>query len=163
MKIEELFKNIEKVLRYLVPAFIFIILLRFFKQNIYQEYVANLTNVEFVFYFTLLGITIYSIHRVIFEIIDYIILKIHKKSVTDIIKNSFKKNNEELRNYFYYKCATIHSTLITSELVILFILIGFCNYRWVLIIFTLLFTISFIVYVGYLKIQLKIYNDGKKE
>ena len=159
---EELFKNIEKVMRYLVPAFIFIVLLRFFKENIYQEYVANLSSIEFVFYFTLLGITIYSIHRVIFEIIDYIILKIHKISVTDFIKNTFKENNRELRDYFYYKCATIHSTLITSEIVILFILIRFCNYRWGLVC-VLLFIISFIVYVGYLKVQIKTYSDAKRE
>lgn len=161
MTIEELFKNIEKVLRYLVPAFIFTILLRSFNQDIYQEYVAKLSKIEFVFYFTLLGVTIYSIHRVIFEIIDFIIIKINKESVTEYIKNSFNKDKEELKNYFYYKLAIIHSALITSELAILFIIIHLCNYPWALIISILSFITSFIVYVGYLNVQLKIYNEKK--
>ncbi len=158
--IEELFRNVEKVLRYLVPAFIFTILLRVSNQNIYKDYVATLSKIEFVFYFTLSGIAIYSIHRVFFEIIDYIILKINKKSVTEIIKNSFNKDKEELRNYFYYKCAMVHSTLITSELVILFIVIRFINYQWALILSVMLFIISLAVYIGYLVVQLKIYNDS---
>ncbi|MFZ3065820.1 MAG: hypothetical protein WA277_11125 [Nitrospirota bacterium] len=110
--IEELFKNIEKVLRYLVPAFIFTMLLRISYENIYDKYVANLNKIEFILYFTLSGIIIYSIHRVIFEIIDYIILKRNKKSVATVIKNSFKAE-DKLRNYLYFKVAMIHSALIT--------------------------------------------------
>lgn len=158
--IEELFKNIEKVLRYLVPAFVFTILLRHFNQNSYEEYVSTLNKMEFVFYFILLGITIYSIHRVVFEAIDYIYIKfIKKKSVTEFISNSFKMD-EELRNYFYFKCATIHSVLITTELVIIFILIRLYGFSFS--IFVILFVIALIVYVGYLVVQTKL-NDGLGE
>lgn len=75
--VTELFDNIEKVLRYLIPAFVFTILLRHFYPDTYCKYVYGCRKAEFILCFTLLGITIYSIHRIIIEaIIDYFVLKV---------------------------------------------------------------------------------------
>lgn len=167
MKIEDLFNNIEKVLRYLVPAFVFTILLRHFYPCIYNRYIYELDQIRFIFYFTLSGIIIYSIHRVIFEIIDWLFIRcVVQKSLKDVIKGIVEEgeNLRESKNYFYFKTAMIHSCLITVELVGLFILIDRCNYvpGCVWLLFILLFIISFVVYLIYLSIHIEIILERRK-
>ena len=168
MAIKELFENIEKVLRYLVPAFVFTILLRHFYPDIYCKYVYGSKKTEFILYFTLLGITIYSINRVIFEVIDFIVLKcaIEKgclkfATITDFIQKICKVE-EKLGKYLYFKCAMIHSVLITAELSVLFLLTSkrFNVCFWV---FLLLFIVSLCVYMGYLKVQAKIVKRSSEK
>jgi len=158
MKLEVFFNNIEKLLRYLVPSTVLAILLRFFEPESYEKYFSTINSVEFVFYFILSGITIYSIHRVIFEIIDYFLFRRNIEKISEHILESFKDDKkEDLKDYLYYKMATIHSALLTSELAIIFFLIdGFSAHPYLLIISLILFAISLRVYFIYHKIQKKI-------
>lgn len=159
--IKELFKSFKQVFRYLVPAFVFIILLRYFDESYYNRFISALNETEFVLYFILLGLTIYSIHRVVFEVFDYLIQKCkEKKSITNAILNSIKLEKEQ-KDYFYYKLATIHSALITAELITIFSIVKM-NFSGILS-GGILFIISFCVYVGYFNVQTKSTEDNAGE
>jgi len=158
MKLEVLFNNIEKILRYLVPAFVLLVLLRYIKGSSYDEFFSKISDVEFVIYFILAGITIYSIHRVVFEVIDYFLFGCNIKSISEYILASFKDDTaKDLKDYLYYKLATIHSALLATELTIIFILSeGYSTHPCLLIISAIMFIISFAVYYFYHKIQREI-------
>jgi len=158
MKLEVLFNNIEKILRYLVPAFVLTILLRYLKGNSIDDFFSKISDVEFVIYFILAGITIYSIHRVVFEIIDYLLFGCNTKTISEYILSSFKDEKaKDLKDYLYYKLATIHSVLLVTELTIIFILIeGYSTHPCLLIISAIMFIISCAVYFLYHKIQREI-------
>jgi hypothetical protein len=162
MNLEVLFKNIEKVLRYLVPSFILTILLRCLKGNSFDSFFSKVNDVEFVTYFILAGITIYSIHRVIFEIIDYLLFGCNTKTIAEYILSSFKDEKaKDLKDYLYYKLATIHSVLVATELTIVFIIgEGISAHPYLLIISTILFIVSFVTYCLYHKIQKEIFNKS---
>ena len=156
MKIDYLFENIEKVFRYLVPAFVFTLLSAYFDLEIYKNHISKLDGTKLILYFFLGGMLIYSIHRIMFEIIDFIILKINNKSAFDIILASLKIEKEKLSS-LYYKMATIHSVLITAELAIILNFYGnFRNHYYALLSSAICFLITLIIYWEYNKIQIKI-------
>jgi hypothetical protein len=162
MNLEVLFNNVEKLLRYLVPAFVLTILLRYFKGNSFDDFFSKISDVEFVIYFVLAGITVYSIHRVVFEIIDYLLFGCNTKTISEYILSSFKAEKaKDLKDYLYYKLATIHSVLLATELTIVFILSEGCStHPYLLIISAILFIFSFLAYCFYHNIQREIFGKS---
>ncbi len=154
MDINKIFDTVEKVFRYLVPAFVFTFLFKHCDNGNYTKYIAGLDNIKFALYFILSGMTIYSIHRVLFELIDYIIFKANKKSILSHYINISNIKNNKI-DYFYYKMATFHSVLITMELTIIFIVYYWkCEYLCVFITCIILFIFTFIVYWNFNRLQI---------
>jgi hypothetical protein len=137
---EAMFKNVEKIMRYLVPSFVLTILLKLSAGDGYffAYFLRKISDIEFVIYFILSGVTIYSIHRLLWEIVDIILFKCGDsffkwcklyKDLANYIKSIYKgdKEGQRLRSYFYYKMATIHSVLIATEIAIVFFLLTECS------------------------------------
>jgi hypothetical protein len=155
MDIQKLFDNIEKAFRYLIPAFVFTVLLKYFEPVIYDNYINPLTGTKFIFFFLLIGMSIYSIHRIVFELFDWIVLHVSDESEPNITLLSLKLKAEE-RNYYYYKSATIHSVLLIAELIFIFIIFHWDNkYLWYLILTGLLFLLAVIIYCRHNIIQIE--------
>jgi len=153
MDLKTFFENIEKILRFLLPAFVFFFLLKTLHPSIYQAHLQTLSWKEFLFYFPLCGLTIYSIHRTAFEVVDFFYFKSRNLKVSEEIETDFK--NEKMRDFMSYKWATTHSALITSEL-------GFiCSIFYkgngpkglLILSFVLLGIISGFVYFGFHKVH----------
>ena len=133
--IEAMFKNVEQIMRYLVPSFVLTILLKFCAGDGYffDYFFGKISDLEFFVYFILSGITLYSIHRLLWEVVDLFLFKygyhLFKwcnlyKDIANYIKSTYTDENDKkegLRTYFYYKTATIHSVLLSTEITILFL------------------------------------------
>ena len=156
MNIETFFNNIEKILRYLVPAFVLTILLRLFHSYYFDKMFADLSNIEFSIYFILSGLAIYSIHRVLFEFIDYkYLFKSDRKKISNYILSTFKgEDTIEIKKYFYYKMATIHSALLIAEVIFVYLIVTiFLSQELITHFLILLFiVINFIAWLFFLKI-----------
>lgn len=173
MDIQKIFDKIEKVFRYLIPAFVFTVLLAHFEPETYKNYNAKLDGAIFIFYFVLVGITIYSIHRILFEVIDFIIFRVifckdkDAKTISDIIADSLNYAEKDKLDFFYYKQATIHSVLVTMELIAIFLWRDGLIKTYSFLLCILLFVISLVVYVGFYIVQIRFVKNlpqnAKKE
>ena len=141
MNIDKIFNNIEKIFRYLVPAFAFCVLLKYFDNDFYRLHINKLPGPQFSFAFLLGGMTIYSIHRIIFEVIDIAVFKCNNESLLDHCVRAIKLESQKLDS-LYYKMGTIHSVLIIMELLAIFLV-----FNWKPVYFCpLLITSSFFIY-----------------
>jgi hypothetical protein len=120
------FDSIEKVLRYLIPGFIFVFLVKIsFSQEILTKYSPNITSNEFYVFAPVFGMVIYNIHRVFLWPVDGICRRLYKRSLGEVLLNraQLQRNNQELSDMLYYRWAIIHQGLIFSELVFFFTII----------------------------------------
>jgi len=117
------FESLERILRFIIPGPLFGLFYILSRQSSLSA------THSWLFYASLpfVGIAFYSLHRMFFEIIDWLIWFIIEDfhpipSMAQYIKITHLRlsRSEELRGWNYTKWATIHLSLIVAELMILF-------------------------------------------
>ncbi len=131
---ESLASAVEKIFRYFVPGFLFVILFRLAFPS--KTILSMMGKVEFAAFLPCLGMVIYGLHRLIYWVlIDYLIFKFNG-SATSLENKSYpvsiglffqKRQNEEkfplkLSQYLHYRYSIIHYCLIFSELLFFFLM-----------------------------------------
>lgn len=119
MDISKIIDSIEKLLRYIIPGFIFTLFFKIAYPSNPITILNNIDKTEFYIYMPLVGIVIYGFHRIIFEYFDLLFYKIKNTNRYEVIKKNHK-NIKNILPYLDYKWAILHSSLITIELFFLF-------------------------------------------
>jgi len=184
--IDKFIDSIEKIFRYLIPGIAFIFCNELF-YNLGDKFewmkTENIGNQKFWIFIFLMGLVIYSLHRLFFEYIDFICppfisfilrklaekykigMKIKNWLSKEIEKNAnytIKSRGKKVIEYLDYKMSMVHLWLILSELFFFFIIISnlkskFYNYReYSIKISVLMWALSLIYYLYMHKLQTKI-------
>ena len=90
--------TIEKVFRYLVPGFVFIALYKLYYPEMSIPFLSKNYTFDFYIYLPCLGILIYAIHRLFFELVDLLIYIII--GLLYIIKNGIHRA-KSIEEYYY--------------------------------------------------------------
>ncbi len=116
--------SIEKVLRFVMPGFLFVLLYRMAYPPNSASPLGAIGNNELYIFIPFIGIAIYSVHRIVFEMLDFIIFnRITYGSLDRVAEHTrarFGEENRVLRDYMYYRWAIIHCSSIFAELLIFF-------------------------------------------
>ncbi len=118
---KELFGSLEKLLRYIAPGVLFGLLYKLAR-------LPSLSTEQLSFGFCVtvpfIGMGLYSLHRSIFRIYDYILyfIPFRWKAASHIADLFLRTNSSEnpLQGYIYNMWAGLHLALITGELLIFF-------------------------------------------
>lgn len=120
---QSVFSSIEKVLRYLIPGLLFVVLLKasFLPDKVLGLRI-GLTGEEVYLLSPVFGFVVYTIHRVLFWFPDVACRKYLEVTLTKSLlgQATRKKQYPELAEILYYRWAIIHFALILSELTITF-------------------------------------------
>lgn len=150
--ITKIVDSVEKLLRYIIPGFIFTLFFKIAYPSNPMTILDNIGKIEFYIYLPFIGIVIYGFHRIVFEYLDLIFYKIKNTNRYEVIKKNHK-NLIDILPYLDYKWAILHSSLITSELLFFFtVFFHQCNsifekYKCLFVCISIsLFTITMISY-----------------
>jgi hypothetical protein len=122
----KLFDSIEKVLRYIVPGLLFVLLVKAsYSQATLNQLSSNISQTEFYVLSPVFGFVIYVIHRVIFWLVDCACRSRRKLTLLESLRGQAlrKEKCPELAGIFYYCWALLHFGLILAELVLVFSLL----------------------------------------
>ena len=163
--------TIEKVLRYAIPGFLFVLLYRMSYPPSPGSPLSAIGDKELYIFIPFVGIAIYSVHRVLFDIVDFVLNRIRYGTLDCVAKHTrarFGDENRELRNYMYYRWAIIHCCCIFAELLIFFSVFHedgtfFSQHtRFTLFGGVVLFVLCFVVYWITHKLHRKLFDTETK-
>jgi hypothetical protein len=122
----KLFNSIEKVLRYIVPGLLFVLLVKAsYSQAALNQLSPNISQKEFYVLSPVFGFVIYVIHRITFWLLDCICRSRRKLTLLESLRGQAlrKEKCPELTGILYYRWALIHFGLVLAELVLVFSLL----------------------------------------
>jgi len=175
---ETIFNQLEKIFRYILPGYTFILLLALFlplNKNLLLGTIGN-SKYYYIYLPLIIGPIIYLMHRLLFEFVDYVCYGFDFDKIAEIYKLN-QKMDGKLRGNFYYRLAITHFCAILSELLIIFsicrcyscinyskdsIIVKVLPPSLVLTIGVILFFASIIDYCFMHEIQEKIRNNIKR-
>jgi hypothetical protein len=114
--IEFFFDKTEKLLRYFLPGFVFLFLIKWDKDlSSTIDKIKNLDLLQLIIFPFIFGLLIYTIHRSFFYLIDFIPFKYKSKSFAEYL-NFISKRKNKLKNDLYYRGAILHCSIIFFEI-----------------------------------------------
>lgn len=153
--------NFDKPFRIMAPGFL--ILIFFFWETDLKSSLICISKINLIFLFLiipLLGMCYYSVHRVLFSLIDFFAIKGYGKTFmeTNII-SFYTEHHDSLLKVFYIFNASIHLSAICCELIIIFY---FINSLIPVVILYICFIILFIIVLVKIRFTRLDYNLKEK-
>lgn len=184
--LKEVIDTIEKIFRYFIPGFLFMLLFRLaFPSNKTNFFFDNIYSIGFYIFIPCLGMVIYGLHRVVWSaIVEIILYKLNKTAVSNFASPKRKlreyplafskflkirhEAEENLSSYLFYRWSIQHYTLILCELVFIFLIFHeqksiFAIHQRLIGIFTIIiFTISFYFTCIMYAVEKNLFNKKEK-
>ena len=163
LKLDEVFRNLPRLIRYVLPGFLIVVLWEFSLPDSQGRSLPELGWSKLLGYAVVLGPTYYGLHRLLFWFVDDWMFSRWGTDCWGFFTKRYDPDDKELARivaYMEYRWSTLHYCLMTSELGILFSflcadtsLIG--GVRWqVLSISGVLFAVSFWCFLRFDRIEL---------
>ncbi len=169
IKFDDVFRNLSRILRYLMPGLLIVVLWELSLNNAGNR-LPKLRIDMLLAYAIVLGPTYYGIHRVLFWLFDDILFSQYNTDCWMFFKRRYapgNKKRDSVVEYMEYRWSILHYCLMTSELGILFsLLCSKCSLigknNWVLLVSIGLFFIFFAKYIHLSIIELKDLKFNRK-
>ncbi len=120
------FNSVEKVLRYIVPSLLFVLLVKAsYSPATLNHLSPNISQTEFYVLSPVFGFMIYMVHRVVFWFVDWACRSRRKLTLSKSLRGQALRKEEcpALAEVLYYRWALVHFGLILAELVLVFSLL----------------------------------------
>jgi hypothetical protein len=127
IKLDEVFGNLPRILRYLLPGILIFVLWEFSLPGWDAKSLPEISWGKLLAYAVVFGPTYYGLHRLLFWFVDDWMFERRDIDCWDFFSERYKPDDKKLAaivGYIEYRWSTIHYCLMTSELGILFSLMS---------------------------------------